>query len=143
MTIYPLAEFLIDLPDDAVEDEDDIVVFPGRALAEVIAEILGRLGYRVTPPDYAHELGWELSAYAGRRRVWLRVTQIFVGEAILLTEELPTLFQRLFRRKDSIHAKLLSELHREMSADPRFQQIRWLSGHDHRGVPAYEPVRAD
>ena len=143
MKIFPLGEFLIDLPDDAVEEDDDVVIHPGRGLAEVIAEMLRRLNYRVEPLHYAHENGWELSAYAGKRRVWLRITQIFPGEGTLLTEELPTLFQRLFRREESIHAKFLSELHQEMSADPRFQQIRWWRDHDHKGVPAYEPVRAD
>lgn len=143
MRLYPVAEFNVDLPDDAVEEGDDIVVFPGRGLAEVLAGMLDRLGYRVSPPQYADEHGWMLDAYGNGRRVWLQVTQIDVGEGSLWTEELPTLFQRFFRRKESIHAELLSGLHREMSADPRFHEIRWWPDFEFNGAPAKQPVSAD
>ncbi len=146
MKIFPHAEFRADVPDDAVEKGDDIVVFPGRGLAEIIAGMLTRLGYDVSPPDHAHEHGWELDARRGGRRVWLQVTQLpgkakpRPADAILMTEERPTLLQRVLGRKESIHAELLSGLHQEMQAEPRFQEITWWPDHHFQGVSAREPV---
>jgi len=149
MKICPHAEFRADVPDDAVEDGDNIVVFPGRGLAEIIAGMLTRLDYQVSPPDHAHEHGWALDARRHGRRVWLQVTQLpgkrksSPAEVILMTKELPTLFQRLFRRKESIHAELLGGLHQEMRAEPRFQHIRWWPDHHFKGVSAEQPVCPD
>jgi hypothetical protein len=143
MKVCPHAEFRVDLPDDAVFDGDRLVVSPGQGLAEIISDMLARLGYSVSPPEDVAEHGWQFDAYANGRRVWLQVSQIFLGEGILMTKELPAIFQRVFRRKESIHAALLSGLHREMLADPRFQDLKWWPDFHFRGVPAKVPLRTD
>jgi hypothetical protein len=54
------AEFIADFPDDHEEDERDIVLFGGKLAAEAIAEMLRGLGYKVEPPEYMDEHGWDI-----------------------------------------------------------------------------------
>lgn len=148
MKIFPHAEFRVDLPDDALEGGDDVIMLPGRGLAEIVAEMLTQLGYEVSPPEHDPEHGWTFDAYAVKRRIWLQVTQIpgktarSPAKGTLMTEEKPTLLRRLLGHKDSIHAKLLFGLNREMQADPRFKEIRWWPDFHFRGVWSDAPVVA-
>ena len=47
MSLRPEAEFRTELPFDVVEDEADIVEFPGRSETEAIGAMLSALGYDV------------------------------------------------------------------------------------------------
>lgn len=147
MRIFPVAQFEADVLDDGVQNfEGDVLIDAGQGVAETIAGMLKRLGYHVEAPELRELYGWTFEVDAGGRRVWFQVTQ-FPGdtydvpaEVTLITKEKPTLFQMLFRRKDTTYSELLSGLDWALHAEPRFTNIRWGVDSDLRGPVAAGPL---
>ena len=122
MTIRPHLKMHADFPDDCVEDDEDIILFPGRNIAEALRDALGARGYRVSEPMHAGEHGWELEAYQDRLRRWIQITQLG-DECIVMTRNMASWLRPdlpAFRR-------FLSDLQAVLEADPRFSRIGWLT----------------
>jgi len=141
--IYPNAEFEADFPDDSEEEDGDIVVFPGRNVAEAISKILERAGYECRGPlaDSVH-WGYHL-AYQKRRSMWFGVSTFEDGEYHLFAEDASHLDRWLPSAKKSFVA-YLRMLGRELAADPRFRNLRWFADKDRRHEkPVAFPVEDD
>lgn len=131
MRILRWTRFLTDLPDDGVENETDILVFPGRNVAEAIGGLLRGLGYEVSEPENQEENGWDFDYYASGRRFWCQVSSY--GEPFsLITEDMArTWTDKIFKRPPSpIYAEVLTRLNEALAADPRFHQVQWFSDED-------------
>jgi len=118
----PEIEFSSSFPDDSLSDEIDFIEWPGRNIAEAIKAALERLDYRVSEPIHAHEHGWELDIWRGRKRLWLQISVLDAEVNYLMAENM-TFFLwpdvELFRR-------LLADLQQILEADGRFSRIRWF-----------------
>ncbi len=122
MTLRPEIQFSHTFPDDAIEDEDDFVQWPGRNVAEALKGALQAKGYRVSEPVDAQHVGWDLDIWQGRKRLGL---QISLGDADVnyLIARNMTFFLwpdvKLFRA-------FLADLQDILGADHRFGRIRWF-----------------
>ncbi len=65
MMLRPEIQVSHTFPDDAIEDDDDIVQWPGCNVAEAIKLALELRGYRVSDPIHMEFLGWELDIWRG------------------------------------------------------------------------------
>ena len=140
MSLRSEIEFSSSFPDDSLSDEVDFIQWPGRNIAEAIKGPLEQLGYRVSEPIHAHENGWELDIWRGRKRLWLQIS-VLDAEVNYLQAENMTFFLwpdvELFR-------SFLSDLQRVLDADDRFSRVRWYSkgGVDRKAAPAEGPFDA-
>jgi hypothetical protein len=134
------AEFTANFPDDFVLNEagDDFEIFGGRLASEAIADALRNAGYRVDPPNHAHEHGWEFSAWEGKRRLWLQVTRMEDADYILITEAMLGLFQRMSKVDLSYYADFLTKLNEGLRRDDRFGSVGWFR--QIRFTPVGEPT---
>lgn len=139
MKIRPIADFKSDFPNDQEDDGEIVTVYGGRGVAEHVAATLQGLGYEVSAPVHAPPYGWRFSAWSGRGRVMLQVSDL--GEEMVLgTYEQTSFLTRVLNRGASIHAELLAKLHSELAREPRFRDIQWWDRYDGRGTSADEPV---
>lgn len=122
MNIRPNVELLANFPDDTVEDEHDIVEFPGRNITEALAAALSGLGYRVSEPIYAGEHGWELDFWWERQRMWMQITRMAGDECFLMTKNMAS----WLRPGLPIYKVFLSDLQRILEDDDRFSSIAWV-----------------
>jgi len=123
MKIRPVAIVKADFPDDSIEDEFDIIQFPGRGIATALAEILRRAGYVVTEPEHQHEHGWDFYADLGKRKFWF---QAQVADDCYVHSAIQNWFS--FRKiNKQAYAAALATLNSGMKADPRFQEVLWYS----------------
>ncbi len=127
MIIKPSAEFQSHFPDDIVEEDGEIVQYPGKAISEAIADHLRGAGYEVTAPEHQHERGWDFWVKAGRGKVWMQVSDI--GETIILVTQMMGLIA-LTPWGVKHHAHGLSALNAALQADPRFEQVLWYFDRD-------------
>jgi hypothetical protein len=141
VTVRRWAEFASDLPEDQIEDENDIVQFGGKSVAEAIHEVLGRLGCERDPVTYAHEHGWEFNFRYKKRRLWCQVTLI---EDYLCVVEDTSFFDKLFGRHHPDYLEIMTNFSRELAQHPRFRNVRWYFDHQVQSdAPgAKEPVAA-
>lgn len=135
-----VAEFRSGFPDDMVEENDEIVQWPGQNITAVIKSALERLGYRVSEPIHAHEHGWELDIWRERKRLWLQISVLGAEECYLDAENMTFWLwpdRKLFRA-------FLLDLHGILQADDRFSLVGWYpKGGQHRGLtPASEPCKS-
>lgn len=126
VSLRPEAEFRTLLPDDLIEDEEDIVAFAGRNVVEAIGVMLSALGYEVSEPIYAGEHGWELDVCAKGRRFWLQVSRMDGPNCRLSALDMTW---RFWRRHPSF-GTFLTQLDAELRRDGRFEQIGWLRDWD-------------
>jgi len=125
MTVKPWVAFTTSLPDDQVEDGQQIFVLGGRNVAVAIGEVFAGLGCQVSPPESAGELGWEFDLrYKGSRQFWCRVTS-FYPAFHLLFEGADSLFAT--KKDAAAHAELAGLFAAALRDDPRFQHISWWS----------------
>jgi hypothetical protein len=122
VSVRQWAEFRTELPLDWVEDETDIVEFPGRNVTEAIAAMLASLGYDVSAPIHAGEHGWELDVRANGRRFWLQITRMEEHDCHLTTQDMTW---RIWRLQPSFE-EFLTQLDRALREDGRFSQIGWF-----------------
>lgn len=131
------AEIVADFPDDSIEDDDDIIQFGGRGLAEAIVEMLRRLGYEVSTPEHRDEHGWDFTVRSNRKKVWMQVTDLRT-EYVLSTDYIWSL--RAFLSKEQMYAPLLRRLNQEFARDPRFKNVSWYGAYEPGGRGAANPV---
>jgi hypothetical protein len=134
------AEFAVELEDDLVEEDGEIVAFPGRNVAEAIAELLRGEGYAVGAPECADEHGWDLDVRVGRKRIWLEVQgaqQEYVLHAIAHTG--------IFGKPDlAFFAEFLTRLNEGLRRDAGFRPVKWYAlGRDKTptGDPSDDPLK--
>ena len=139
MMIRTLATFRSDLADDGVETEDDFVEWPGRAHAQVLAEILQALGWRVSEMIDSNEHGWELEAKLGHDRIWLQVTPL--EEVILMIEGAATVWTWFLARKpNTVFTGMLTALDAALRGDGRFQDLRWFTNKEYQSSAPGAPT---
>lgn len=122
MKVRCWAEFTTDLPDDCIEDEEEIIRYGGENVAEAVAGILRNLGCEVKPPIYADEHGWALDAQRGDRRFWGQITQI---EGYLFEFDDPHWIPKMFGRQHPVYLDMLRRLGDALAQDSRFHNVRW------------------
>jgi hypothetical protein len=117
-------KLLVDFPDDTEEDGGDIVVFPGRNIAEALGEGFASRGYKVDNPEHAGEHGWELDVHLNKRRFWIQVTRIDEDDCLLQTDN------KTWRigLDEQATQSFLQDLKAILESDARFSQLEWLSG---------------
>lgn len=137
MILRPEIQFSSAFPDDSIEDEIDLVQWPGRNIAEVIRTGLKARGYRVSEPIHAHEHGWELDIWRGRKRFWLQISVLDAEVNYLMAENM-TFF---LWRDANLFRTFLSDLQSVLEADDRFSRIGWFAkgGIDRNAAPAAGP----
>ncbi|MBJ7409221.1 MAG: hypothetical protein JHD15_02495 [Phenylobacterium sp.] len=137
MILRPEIQFSSAFPDDSVEGETDLVQWPGRNIAEVIKAGLEARGYRVSEPIHAHEHGWELDIWRGRKRLWLQVSVLDAEVNYLMAENM-TFF---LWRDANLFRTFLSDLQSVLEADDRFSRVGWFAkgGIDRDEAPAAGP----
>ncbi len=121
MKIRPCAEFRADFPDDQIWDDDNNVVqFGGRNIAEALGTILQGQGYEVLSLEEHPEHGWDFVVGLNAGELLFEIS--FGGE----TWHLSTSGQSIDRwPKPSDYAELLIALDAEMRKDGRFSDIGW------------------
>ena len=143
MNLHGYAELVTVLPDDIVEQDGEIVTYPGRNVGEAIGEILRAADYDVGPPEYMDEHGWDLNVYVGGKRIWLELQGIDPGEFVLQTEAMVGVFKRLFGADLTYYAEFLTKLSDGLEQDPRFSKVEWykLLNHTPVGEGARDPLK--
>jgi hypothetical protein len=126
MRFRKFAEFSSDLPTDLIEDEDggDFLQYGGKSVAEALREMLGRLGCRLEPLDYAGEHGWEFRFRFRKLKLWCQVTLI---EGYLVIFKDKSARWRVFHTDHPDFMEILVRLNDEMTADGRFHEIGWFA----------------
>lgn len=122
MTLRPDVQFRSGFPDDTVEDDDDIVEWPGRNIAEALKSALERLGYRVSEPICMEHAGWELDILHQRKSFNVRISVIDADECYLMADNTKAWFWpdvKGFRM-------FLADLQRIVDEDIRFGVIGWF-----------------
>lgn len=124
MKIRPVIKFRSGFPDDMImADDDEIAHFPGRNIAETLKMQFESLGYKVSAPIEAFELGWELDIQRSNKRLSLRVSLIDDDENYLFADQARAWLwpdTKLFRA-------FLSDLQSILQADGRFSVIGWYA----------------
>ena len=118
-------ECIANLPDDQLEDGLEIIRPGGMGVANVIAELLEKLGAVVTEPSLDFEHGWEFFAMMDGRRFWVLVTDLEQTK-LIQTRDVSSLIKRLFAGC-AAYDDFLKLLHQLLIGDGRFQSIEWKS----------------
>jgi hypothetical protein len=126
MKVRDTAQFFTDLPDGAVEGEDDagpdFLVWPGRPVAEALCEHLRALGCEVEPIESVDFKGWEFGFRYRGRRLWSRVTVIERHIACFVDSNF---WPKMVGRKHALHIELLGRLSQALESDDRFHDVLW------------------
>ncbi len=122
-----VAELRTDIPYDAIEEDGEIVQYPGKAVAEAVAEILRGLGCEVFPPvDVDVDVkGWELNVRYKGRQLYGRAG--YLNEVILVLWD-PSWINELLGRHHPKYLEILRRFADQLRLDSRFHDVRWFSG---------------
>jgi hypothetical protein len=113
-------------PDDTVEDDHDIVVFPGRNIAEALTPILAEVGCTdVGEPSHESEHGWEIRFRSGGKWFFCQVSRIEPETLLVFDKNYGS--EGLFYKGPSRHALLLDMLRPVIAADRRFEGLKWYT----------------
>jgi hypothetical protein len=126
MIARPWAVFTTDLPDDQVEDENGILVFPGRNIAEAIGEVLLGLGADVEPPKHEFEHGWTARLKFKGHGFWYQVS-VLDPQVYLVVEDNAAL---LTKKEPELYAELVTGLNEGLAADLQVHDLLWYSRED-------------
>lgn len=128
MKVRDTAQFFTDLPDGAVENDDDagpdFLVWPGRPVCEAIREHLGALGCELEPIVSVEFKGWEFGFRYRGRRLWSRVTVIERHIACFVDSNF---WPKLIGQKHPLHVELLTRLSGVLASDGRFHDVLWYA----------------
>lgn len=128
MNIRPFAEFTSDLPEDHIDDGEEIIKFGGESVTRAIAEMLVRCGCKLDDePYYLHERGWELGMWAGKRRLSCRISLI---EGYVIGLHQVWWLGSLLGRTSKEYIRVLKQFSGELANDPRFHDVRWYTNED-------------
>jgi hypothetical protein len=122
MKFYRFGVFTSELPNDAIEDDYDIIQFPGQGIARVIAQILRDDGYDVEEPEHLEHLGWEFNVTKGHILA-LRVSDI--GPFVILTS-MPGPYRRAPLDPQRFNDAVLRTVISGLTRDGRFHDILWF-----------------
>jgi len=122
MIVRPNARFRSGFPDDALVDDDDIAVWPGRNITEALKAALERLGYRTSGPICLEHAGWELDVWWRRKSLSLRINVVDADECYLMSK----CSSSWLWREGKLLQMFLTDLQRILAGDERFNLIGWL-----------------
>ena len=133
MMVCEVVEFLTELPDGAVEDDEagDFLVWPGRPSLEAMGGILVDLGCELEPIECADFKGWDMGFRYRGRSLWMRVTQIEKHVAYFAD---PNLWPKLIGGKHRLYLELLERFGEALAHDSRFSDVQWFT------LDAFEPT---
>lgn len=113
-------------PDDTVEDDHDILVYPGRNIAEALMPILEQAGCTdIGEPSHEHEHGWEIQFRSDQKRFFCQVSRIEPETLLVFDKNYGS--DGLFYRGPDRHSVLLEKLRALLAADTRFEDINWYT----------------
>jgi len=139
--VYPYAEFDADFPDDQVDEGGHVKFFPGRNVAEAIAEILRRTGLNPAEPEHLDVHGWGFHTKFKKHSMWIQLSTSEDAHFYMYTWNSSSFIDRLTKAAKMIHPEFLIVLSRELNADPRFHGITWFSRDDrNREAGSAKPV---
>ncbi len=121
----PQAMFDTTIPDDSLQDEHDIIVYPGRVITEILVLGLRARGYDTTPPEHIGIKGWAFGVQSKRNQFVVYVSP--VDQVYLSVDYRPNVYDRLLGRTDELYRPLLMDLDVILRADDRFSNIRWMA----------------
>jgi hypothetical protein len=138
MQLMTCAKFWAAFPDDCIEEDGDIVLFPGQVVAQAMADILTGFGFKVTSPEHQAEHGWDFDVHTQSERIWFQVCAFNYDELGHECWLCTKCHGNLFRpwKKREAYADVLTRLNAAMVDDPRFTKIRWMRLNE---VPADVP----
>lgn len=133
-------------PDDTVENEHDIVVFPGQNIAEALKPILREAGCTdIEEPSHEHEHGWHLHFRYDRKPFFLQVSRIEPETILLFDKNYGS--DGLFYKGPPRHLTLLEKLRPLLAADPRFEELKWYTQQEMDtadwSLPVREPAQSE
>lgn len=131
MTLLSMARLITTIPDDSVEEDDEIVEFGGRAVLAAITEVLRGLGYQVSEPVYAGAQGWQAVVSTERRKFFVQSQHIHTW-CLLVSSDITGMWNKLFHKTAESYAEFLKKLNRGLGADSRFTSVEWF---DQSGDP--------
>jgi hypothetical protein len=115
------------LPDGAIEDEHDFVVWPAGPVTEALRDLLIGIGCDADPVVSVEFKGWEFVFTYRGRRMWCRATMI--ERYLAMFEDLP-LWPRLVGGRHRLYVELLTRLHEALLNDARFSKLRWCASNE-------------
>lgn len=124
MTLRQLVTFDSTLPYDGIEDETGFIQWPGKMVAEEIAEILRRLGCTEVLFDTLDEAGYEVSFTAGKLNLAARVTVI---DTYMVGFYQYSFFDSLRKKPRQEYVDILCRINQALNTDVRFSQVRWFA----------------
>ena len=125
MSLRPQAILDTTIPDDRVESDHEIVIYPGRMIAELIAAQLEARGYKIQAIEHLQEMGWAVVVES--KRNYIEVLISVVDHLYISARYTPNFSDRLWGRKDEVYRPLLRDLDTILRADDRFSNIRWMA----------------
>jgi hypothetical protein len=128
--VRDIAEFRADFPDDSIEDKRGFIRYPGLGLAETVAQMCRDMGFHVPAPEGEAELGWVLDVHVGKRRYWLRLSDL--GDRVILISRDVTRYEPT--PGDIGHEELLRRIDAAMQADGRFSDVAWYTDAEYQRV---------
>jgi hypothetical protein len=126
MILRYCAEFQSTLPEECgAVGVDGFEKYAGP-VANAISEMLRRLGYDADPPTDAGDHGWEfevrVKGYPSGARLVCTIT--LIHDYFLILDNTSS-WDKFRKRYPAPYIEALNALSREMTADPRFSEIRW------------------
>lgn len=128
--VYPNAEFEADFPNDQVDEDGRVAIFPGRNVSEAIAELVRGAGVKADEPEHQHEHGWAFVAKYESRSIWVEICT-FEDQQFHMYAKYGGLLGFLPSTKRA-HREFLTLLSRVLNGDPRFRNVVWFSNRDDR-----------
>ena len=126
MTLKPWLMCDTTLPDDCIEDDEDIIQQPGRNVAEALCEVLAAIGCsKIGDPWEEGPKGWQFLFVSEGKPFWCRVSR--PGSQCLVYFGKNYTFEGLFRAGPSRHEVFLKRLADGLARDDRFSNQRWYS----------------
>jgi hypothetical protein len=116
--------FDADLPYDGIEEGGDFIQWPGKNVAEALADILIGCGYEDVAIDNLHHAGYEITFSVGKRYFGARVTVI---DTYTVSIHQYSWLDELFGRQRPEYLEALKRLNAELARDGRFRGIRWFT----------------
>ena len=112
-----------DFPNDAIEDEEDIIQFSGRGIAAALAELLRGMGYESSEPINGGDHGWELDVTRDGQALWCQITDM--GEYCILIFDNPT--WEFSKHSKPKFIQFIRDMGEALDKDDRFHGVRWYA----------------
>lgn len=121
--ITDCAIFSADFPDDAKwNDEGDLIVPGGKAIAAHLVEQLGKRGIEAKQPSQHSYYAWLIEVKEGKATVRCYLQNL---EPWLLTSEAKGSLFGGGKAKEELHSRVVTALADATKSDSRFSDVRW------------------